>query len=119
MADRQIDGKRQSAGEGICAFANIGDMRTKENRAKASLPKTEPKKTGPKKAYPNSDRYGEDGRRVYSSYDEATTPAAATKAQASGRQKRQMPERGWRLAAIALALVVAALVAIVMSASPH
>ncbi|WP_192252556.1 hypothetical protein [Mesorhizobium caraganae] len=58
----------------------------------------------PHKVYPNADRYGEDGRRMYSAYDAATAT-------------RRHGRRGWvkriRLAAIVLALVAAALVVIV------
>lgn len=61
------------------------------------------------KAYPNADRYGEDGRRVYSAYD------AATKApRASAVWAKRM-----RFAAIVLALVAVVLVVVVFSALPH
>ncbi|TIW21304.1 MAG: hypothetical protein E5V65_06375 [Mesorhizobium sp.] len=62
------------------------------------------------KVYPNADRYGEDGRRLYSAYD----AAAATR-----RPGRQVWVKRIRLAAIALTFVAAVLVVIVFSALPH
>ncbi|WP_027167860.1 hypothetical protein [Mesorhizobium sp. WSM3224] len=80
------------------------DLRSRE--AKASL-----RKSGPsKRDYPNADRYGEDGRRIYSAYDATPVPP---------RSRRQVRAKRIRLAAIVPALIAAVLVVIVMSALPH
>ncbi|MFD1982643.1 hypothetical protein ACFSOZ_08135 [Mesorhizobium newzealandense] len=53
---------------------------------------------GSKKAYPNSDRFGEDGRRLYSAYDAARAAKAAKAAQfakaieeAAAKAKKPIP----------------------------
>ncbi|TPI35538.1 hypothetical protein FJ414_17810 [Mesorhizobium sp. B3-1-6] len=51
----------------------------------------------PKKVYPNADRFGVDGRRLYSAYDAA----------AIARRPRQIWVKRIRLAAIMLALIAA------------
>ena len=56
----------------------------------------------PKKAYPNSDRFGEDGRRIYSAY------AAADGKKPVNRRKRQ--RRLMLIAGASVAAVVSALV---------
>lgn len=63
----------------------------------------------PQKIYPNADRYGEDGRRLYSSYDAATMV----------RRGRQIWVKRIRLGVIVLAVIAAVLAIIVISALPH
>ncbi|TIQ40641.1 MAG: hypothetical protein E5X49_22715 [Mesorhizobium sp.] len=64
----------------------------------------------PQKAYPHADRYGEDGRRLYSTYDPAGTV-------------RRTSQKVWvkraRLAATLLTFAAAVLAIIVISALPH
>ena len=62
----------------------------------------------PSKVYPNADRYGEDGRRLYSAYDGAPL-----------RPGRHVWAKRVRLAAIILAFVAAVVIVVVMSALPH
>jgi crotonobetainyl-CoA:carnitine CoA-transferase CaiB-like acyl-CoA transferase len=62
----------------------------------------------PPKVYPNADRFGEDGRRLYSAYDATTA-----------RSTRQVWVKRMRLAAIVVALVAAVLVVAVCSVLPH
>ncbi|MDX8499872.1 hypothetical protein RFM99_15745 [Mesorhizobium sp. VK4C] len=64
----------------------------------------------PQKVYPNADRYGEDGRRLYSAYDGATV---------ARRSGSQVWVRRIRLATITLAIIAAILAVIVISALPH
>ncbi|TIU01169.1 MAG: hypothetical protein E5W55_01125 [Mesorhizobium sp.] len=91
------------------------ELRRRSKEAKASLPKP-----GPKNEYPNSDRYGEDGRRIYSSYDAATVDRiSGPKATMARRPGPEAWAKRVRLAAIVLAVVAAVLVVIVMSALPH
>lgn len=63
----------------------------------------------PKKAYPNSDRFAEDGRRIYSAY-EATTVAGP---------RRKVWAKRIRIAAIVIAVIAVVLAAIVISVLPH
>ncbi|RJT23900.1 hypothetical protein D3227_38220 [Mesorhizobium waimense] len=63
----------------------------------------------PKKAYPNSDRFEEDGRRLYSAYN-------GTKV---ARPRRQYSSKRLRLVAIVLVLAVGAVLVFVMSQLPH
>jgi len=63
----------------------------------------------PKKAYPNSDRFGEDGRRIYSAYDAATV----------ARPGRKVWAKRIRIAAIVVAVIAVVLVAIIFSVLPH
>ena len=63
----------------------------------------------PKKAYPNSDRFEEDGRRIYSAYDAATVARPGRKAWA----------KRIRIAAIVIAVTAVVLAAIVISVLPH
>jgi hypothetical protein len=63
----------------------------------------------PKKAYPNSDRFAEDGRRIYSAYD-ATTVASPG---------RKVWAKRIRIAAIVIAVIAVVLAAIVISVLPH
>lgn len=62
----------------------------------------------PQRVYPNADRFGEDGRRLYSAYDAIAV-----------RSARQVWVKRIRLAAIVLALVAAVLVVAVFSVLPH
>ncbi|AZO75028.1 MAG: hypothetical protein E5V92_01920 [Mesorhizobium sp.] len=64
----------------------------------------------PQKIYPNADRYGEDGRRLYSAYDGAAV---------ARRPGRQLWVKRFRLVAIVLAFIAGALAAIIISALPH
>ncbi|TIU70953.1 MAG: hypothetical protein E5W15_13500 [Mesorhizobium sp.] len=90
------------------------ELRRRSKEAKASL------QPGPKNEYPNSDRYGEDGRRIYSSYDAATVDRLpGPKATVARRPGPKAWAKRVRLAAIFLAVVAAVLVVIVMSALPH
>ncbi|RVD73351.1 MAG: hypothetical protein E5V62_19085 [Mesorhizobium sp.] len=70
------------------------ELRRRSRGPKAAFPKGQPKKE-----YPNSDRFGEDGRRLYSAYD-AASPARPTRPP-EGRHIRVRERR--RLAAIVLA----------------
>jgi len=79
------------------------ELQRRNRQARASPPKLEPKKP-----YANSDRYGEDGRRIYSAYYAATEQ----RPRPTARLKRV------RLAAVALTLVAVALF-IIMSAIPR
>ncbi|MGX9144654.1 hypothetical protein [Mesorhizobium sp. 128a] len=63
----------------------------------------------PKKAYPNSDRFEEDGRRIYSAYDAATVASP----------RRKMWAKRIRIAAIVIAVIAVVLAAIVISVLPH
>lgn len=63
----------------------------------------------PQKIYPNADRYGEDGRRLYSAYDAATM----------AHRGRQIWVQRIRLGVIALAVIATVLAIIVISALPH
>ncbi|RWB53655.1 hypothetical protein [Mesorhizobium sp.] len=64
----------------------------------------------PQKAYPNSDRYGEDGRRLYSAYDAATV---------ARRRGRQAWVKRIRFGGIALAIIAVIAVGIIVGALPH
>src|SRR5258708_4203199 len=63
----------------------------------------------PKKAYPNSDRFEEDGRRMYSAYNAATVASPGRKLWA---------KRIW-IAAIVIGMIAVVLAAIVISVLPH
>lgn len=56
----------------------------------------------PKKAYPNSDRFEEDGRRIYSAYAPADTKKPVNRRK---RQRRLMLIAGASIAAVVSALV--------------
>ncbi|RWB89231.1 MAG: hypothetical protein EOQ52_12715 [Mesorhizobium sp.] len=64
----------------------------------------------PQKVYPNADRFGEDGRRIYSAYDGASV---------AYRYRRPVWLKRIQLAAITLAFIAAVLLVIVISALPH
>lgn len=59
-------------------------------------------RTKPKKAYPNSDRFGEDGKRIYSAYTAADTKRPVNRRK---RQRRLMFIAGASIAAVVSALV--------------
>lgn len=61
----------------------------------------------PKRIYPNSDRFEEDGRRIYSAYAPASRP-----------RRRTLVKR-LRLAAVVLVVVAAAFAIVVISLLPH
>ncbi len=63
----------------------------------------------PKKAYPNSDRFEEVGRRLYSAYDAATV----------ARPRRSVWAERIQIAGIVLAVIAVVLAAIVVSVLPH
>lgn len=91
------------------------ELRRRSKEAKASL-----SNPGLKNEYPNSDRYGEDGRRIYSSYDAATVERLpGAKATVARRPGPKAWAKRVRLAAIVVVVVAAVLVVIVMSALPH
>ena len=86
------------------------EQELRRREAKATVTKARPKTN-----YPNADRYGEDGQRLYSTYDAAPPPTPRS----PGRQERRVQPGRLRLIAIALAFIAAVLIVLVISALPH
>ncbi|RWL16572.1 MAG: hypothetical protein EOR57_27945 [Mesorhizobium sp.] len=86
----------------------------------------------PKKVYPNSDRYGEDGRRIYSAYEAKSAPQQGSDRQviydqldkieasnASKATRRQIFSRPLQIVVLLLVIALGAAAIFVISQLPH